>query len=111
MSEINVYLHIVNMTAGYRQSTSMILPYKLIADELVMSEITIKRTIPSLIDKQLIIKISTNRTTNTGKVGYRYKLNYSLKDFPYINTNRDKDKDKVQNNIPVYTGERLGFSK
>ena len=95
-SEQVVYSCIARMCAGYRKTTTNPLPYSEIAIHTNISERTIKRIVPSLIDKAFIIKVATNNVANIGKIAYAYQLNYGLKDFPFIDTGRDKKATKKE---------------
>ncbi len=90
-----VYLYIAQQCAGYKKTTTSILSYTTIADNINVSYSTIQRSMKKLLNT-FIIKIETNQASNVGKIAYAYQLKFRKdENFPYIDTGRDtKSKDK-----------------
>ena len=101
--ETTIYLYLAERTVGYSQSTSKETPYSMIASETKVSVKTVGRTMPSLINKGFIVKVASNQTANIGKVGYKYKLNYTLDNFPFVHiaskSNSKREITKLQKKL------------
>ena len=83
-SEFLVFYEICKRTIGVPQTATELLSYRGITESTGLSFKTIKIVVPTLINKNYIIKIGTNCTTNTSKLPCRYQLSTSFEDFPTL---------------------------
>lgn len=98
--EREVYSMFIRKTVGYGQTTTRLLSYKNMADYCKLSLSTIKRVVPKLIESKYIIKLATNIVANSGKLPYRYQLNFKLPGFPSLGNLTKQDGQSMSE--PVY---------
>lgn len=83
-ADLHIYLAIARYTVGYYQSTSDFLSYTDISEFTKLSKRTVERSVTYLIEQQYIIRVSTNQIAYTGKLPYKYQLNFKLPGFPSL---------------------------
>jgi hypothetical protein len=85
-----VYMYLVRQTAGYQRSLSGVLPYAKIAKDTKLGIRTVQTCVLTLIEAGFILKVGTNHIANSGKVAYKYRLNFRItKNFPFLNFDRE----------------------